>query len=194
MIKRFVAVAAVLLLGSTAVQAQMHPMMHGQATDTVPSMEMARGMMMGGMMGQGMVGSGMMGMMGQGMGMLATGGPGPAALLRIRDALELTDEQVSTLESMRADLQGQMQGRMTAMMTAHQATAAALNSETPNWDAYQGNLETAADLMVQTHVMIARAARDARDVLTDEQRETLEARGTQMMRGMMPWMRGPRGR
>jgi Spy/CpxP family protein refolding chaperone len=193
MIKRFAAVAALLLLGSAAAEAQRQPMMHGQATDTVPSMEMARGMMMGGMMGRGMMGSGMMGMMGQGMGMMTTGGPGPAALLRIRDALELTDEQVSTLESMRADLQGQMQGRMTAMMTAHQAAAAALDSETPDWDAYEGNLATAANIMVQTQVMMARAAQDAQEVLTPEQREALEARGTQMMRGTMRGM-GPRGR
>lgn len=190
MIKRFATVVALLLLGGTAAEAQRHPMMRGQVADTMPSMEMARGMMMGGMMGQGMMGSGMMPMMGRGMGMMATGGPGPTALLRMRDALELTDEQVSTLESMRDDLQSQMQGRMTAMMTAHQAAAAALDSETPDWEAYEGNLETAADVMVRTHVMMARTARDARDVLTPEQRETLDARGMEMMRGMM--MRGMR--
>ncbi len=191
MIKRFTAVAALLLLGASAAEAQRRPMMHGQAADTVPTMEMARGMMMGGMMGQGMMGSGMMQMMGGGMGMMATGGPGPTALLRLRGELELTDEQVSRLESMRDGLQAQMQARMTAMMTAHQAAASALSSETPDWDAYEGNLETAADLMVRTHVMMAHAARDARDLLTPEQRETLDARGMDMMRGMMHGMRPP---
>lgn len=190
MIKRFAAVVALLLLASTAAEAQMPPRMHDQVADTVPSMEMARGMLMGGMMGQGMMGSGMMRMMGGGMGMMATGGPGPTALLRMGDSLELTGEQVSALESMGADLQSQVQGRMTAMMTAHQAAAAALDSETPNWEAYEGNLETAADIMVRTHVMMARTARDARDVLTPEQRETLDTSGMEMMRGMM--MRGMR--
>lgn len=192
MIKRFANVVALLFLGATAADAQMHPMMHDQVADTTPSMEMARGMMMGGMMGSGMMGSGMMRMMGRGMGMMATGGPGPTALLRMRDALELTDEQVSVLESMGADLQAQMRGRMTAMMTAHQAAAAALDSETPDWQAYEGNLETAADIMVRTHVMMARAALDARDVLTPEQREALDARGMEMMQGMMHGM-GPGG-
>lgn len=185
MIKRIAAMTVLLMTAGVGVGAQMHQ--HGPAQDSA-SMEMARGMMMGGMMGQGMMGSGMMQMMGRGMGMMATGGPGPSALLRMRDELELTDEQASTLESMQADLQSEMQGRMAAMMSAHQAASNALDDETPDWDAYEGNLRTAADLMVQTHLTMARAAQDARGVLTPEQLETLERRGMDMMRGMMHGM------
>ena len=178
-------VAALLLVASQPASGQMHSMMHGQHGDSMPSMEMARGMMMGGMMGQGMMGSGMMPMMGQGMGMMDTGGPGPSALLHMQDELELTDQQVTALESIRDDARAAMQGRMSAMMSAHQAAADALEGASPDLDAYEGNLRTAADLMVQSHLAMARSALEAREILTPAQREMLDARGMQMMRGMM---------
>jgi Spy/CpxP family protein refolding chaperone len=42
--------------------------------------------------------------------------------------------------------------------------------------------------MVQTHVAMARAQVEAREVLTADQREHLETRSTQMMQGMMQGM------
>lgn len=194
MIQRLAVVAALIALGCVPAQAQMHSMMHGQDADSMPSMEMAGGMMMGGMMGQGMMESGMMRMMGQGMGMMATGGPGPGALLRMRDALDLTDDQVRALESIRAELQSEMQGRMAAMMPAHKAASAALGGGPPDWGAYEDNLRAAADVLVRAHVTMARAAREARDVLTADQRDVLEDRGMEMMRDMMHDMRqNPQG-
>ena len=186
-------VTALLLVASQPALGQMHSRMHDQQGDTVPSMQMARGMMMGGMMGQGMMGSGMMPMMHQGMGMMATGGPSPTALLYMQDDLELTDRQVTALEAIRDDAQAQMQGRMSAMMSAHGAAADALEGASPDLDSYEGNLRTAADLMVQSHLAMARSALEARDVLTPEQREMLDARGIEMIRGMM-MHGGPGGR
>lgn len=172
------AVAALTVLGAATV-VQVGPR-HGQMSDSLPSMGTAQGMMMGGMMGQGM-----MGMMGQGMGMMATGGPGAAALLRMGDALDLTDEQVGRLESMRDELTGTVQPLMTAMMSSHTAAAEALRTDPPDFDAYQQGLQAAANIMVQTHVTMARAQVEARDVLTADQLERLRTRGAGMMGDVM---------
>jgi Spy/CpxP family protein refolding chaperone len=148
-------------------------------------MEAVEGMMMGGMMGQGMMGSGMMQMMGQGMGMMPTGGPGPASLLRMRDALELTEPQVARLEAIQAEVQTTVQPQRSAMMSTHTAAAQALQGDSPDFDAYQQDLQAAANIMVQAHVAMARAQVEARAILTPDQRERLETRGMQMMQGVM---------
>jgi len=184
MFKRIAAVAVLMVLGASTADAQRGGM-HGQMSDSVPSMGMAQGMMMGGLMGEGMMGSGMMQMMGQGMGMMATGGPGPTTLLRMRDALELTGAQVSRLEEIQREVQNTVQPQMTAMMSSHDAARQALEGDAPDFDAYQRSLQAAANIMVQTHVAVARAQVDARKVLTPEQTARLEARGAQAMQGMM---------
>jgi Spy/CpxP family protein refolding chaperone len=159
--------------------------MHGQMSDSVPSMGMAHGMMIGGMMGQGMMGADMMQMMGQGMGMMATGGPGPATLLRMRETLDLTDAQVTRLEEIQRETQSTVQPQMTAMMSSHDAARQALQVAPPDFDTYERSLQAAANIMVQTHVAMARAQLEARDVLTPEQRESLATRGPEAMQGMM---------
>ena len=179
MIKRIAAVAVMMVLGASAADAQRGGM-HGQMSDSVPSMGMAQGMMMGGMMG-----SGMMQMMAQGMGTMATGGPGPTTLLRMRHALELTDTQVSRLEEIQREVQSTVQPQMTAMMSSHDAARQALQGDSPDFDAYQRSLQTAANIMVQMHVAMARGQVEARELLTPEQRERLETRGSEMMQGMM---------
>jgi len=141
--------------------------------------------MMGqGMMGGGMMGPEMMGMMGQGMGMMATGGPGPAMILRMGDALNLTDEQRSRLEAIQTEYSDSVEPLMSGAREAHQNAAAALEGDSPDIEAYDRALREGADQMVQAHVAMARAAAEARDVLTEEQREGLDG-GMQMMQGMM---------
>lgn len=184
MIIRMLTAAVVTAAAATSVAAQRGGM-HEQMPDSTPSMGVAHGMMMGGMMGEGMMGSGMMQMMGQGMGMMATGGPGPMTLLRMRDTLSLTDEQVGQLEAIQQDFQTTIQAHMTAAMASHQAANEALSRESPDFDAYQQSLQAAANTMVQAHVAMARAAAEAREVLTPEQREQLRTGGAQMMRSMM---------
>lgn len=185
MIKRIVTTMVLVLLGTTGAAAQRGGMMGGQAPDSVPSMGTTRGMMMGGMMGQGMMGSGMMSMMGEGTGMMATGGPGPVTLLRMRDELELTDEQVRHLEEVQERFHSETESHMTTMMSEHEQAAETLQGETPDLDAYQQSLQAAANIMVQFHVAMARAAAEGREVLTPEQLERLRGQGPQMMRGMM---------
>ncbi|NIT86058.1 MAG: periplasmic heavy metal sensor [Gemmatimonadetes bacterium] len=173
-------IATGLLLAATGLTAQM-PGMHRPPSDTVPGM-MGPGMMMGGMMGQGMMGAGMTRMMG--MGMMATGGPGPTMLLRMRDALELTDDQVSRLEAIREDHSGDHRAAMGSAISAHRRAAEALHGASPDFQAYEDALGEAADHMVRAHVTMARASVQAREVLTAEQRERLHS-GMRMMQEMM---------
>jgi Spy/CpxP family protein refolding chaperone len=132
-----------------------------------------------------MMGSGMMSMIGQGMGMMATGGPGATALLGMRDALDLTGDQVGRLEAIRDELTATVQPLMTAMMSSHTAAAEALRTDSPGFDAYQQGLQAAANIMVQTHVTMARAQVEARNVLTADQLELLRAQGPRMMGDVM---------
>lgn len=187
MFKQIAAVTVLWTLGVSAADAQQHGM-HGQMPDSLPSMEMGREMMMGGMMGQGMMGPGMMQMMGQGMGMMGTGGPGPAMLLRMRDDLDLTGDQVSRIEEILGEFQAGVEPQMSAAMSAHNAGQAALEADPADFDAYQQSLEAAANVMVQMHVAMARAQVEAREVLTPEQQENLSEHGMKMMQGMMPGM------
>lgn len=182
MLRRISAVTCSLLLMTAPLSAQQRGM-NMQGMDGMPGM-MGEQMMMGGMMGQGMMGSGMMQMMGQGMGMMATGGPGPAMILRMEDALDLTDDQVARLEEIRQEFSGSQQQHMNAAMSAHQNARQALQGGDPDFDAYEEALQEASTHMVQAHTAMARAAIQAREVLTAEQRDRLQE-GMGMMQGMM---------
>ena len=184
MFRRCAVVMAATALAAGSVWGQM-PGMHRQGSDTMPGMGMMdHQMMMGGMMGQGMMGSGMMQMMGQGMGMMATGGPGPAAILRASDALALSDEQTGRLEAIQTELSGTQQTHMERAAAAHARAQQALQGDSPDFSTYESALKEAAEEMVQAHVAMARAAAQAREVLTEAQREQL-GEGMGMMRGMM---------
>lgn len=212
MLKRTIAIGTALLLSTAGLHAQRGNV-SGEAADTIPGMR-GHGMMMKGAMGHGMMGHGMMGcpmmgegMMGEGMmgeGMMGEGmrgegmrggmmghammmgaGPSPGMLLQRRDALELTDDQVTRLEEIRDEVSGTMQGHMTVMMSVRREAAEALQDETPDLDAYQETLQRAASQMVQAHMAMARAANRTRDVLTAEQWEKVREQGMTGHPGMM---------
>ena len=103
------------------------------------------------------MGPGMMEMMGQGMGMMATGGPGPAMILRMGEALDLKDEQRNQLQAIQSEYSDSVEPLMAAVMEAHQ--------------------------MVQAHVAMAQAAAEGGHVLTEEQPSQLQG-SIQVMRGM----------
>ncbi|MEX2465528.1 MAG: Spy/CpxP family protein refolding chaperone [Gemmatimonadota bacterium] len=176
-------VLLLLMFSVVGVDAQGRGMMGGQRADTMPGMGMMPGMM-GGMMGSGMMDQGMMQMMGQGMGLMATGGPGPAMILRMREALDLTEDQVARLEEIRSGQEGQ-QPHMDAAMQAHREAAEALTGDAPDFETYEASIREAADAMVRMHVEAARAAVAAREVLSQEQHETLRGIGMGMMRSQM---------
>lgn len=183
MLTRATVAVTMLLIAATGVSAQRAGM-HAQRADSTPAMMGQDMMMMRGMMGQGMMGQHMMMMMGRGMGMMATGGPGPAALLRIGDALELSDQQRGRLEEIQDETAADAQGHMYAAMAAHREAAEALQPESPDFDAYERALREAADHMVVAHTLMAKVALESREVLTPEQREQLQ-RGMHMMGQMM---------
>lgn len=172
--------AAALLIGLSATgAAAQEGRMHRHGADSTPDAMMCPmmgGMTMGGMMGPGMM-PGMTGhgetghaMMGGGTGMMMPGGPGPAMLLRMREPLGLAEEQVRQLEQIQESRSGAMQERMRATMEAHREALALL----PDVEGYERALQTAADAMVDAHVEMIRAASEAGDVLTSEQRAELE--------------------
>lgn len=169
-----------VLLGATSLSAQQHE--HG-TPDQDPDAAMGMSGMMQ-MMGQGMMAPGMMRMMGQGMGMMATGGPSAATMLRMGEALRLTDEQKSRLQAIQEQYSESTRMPMQQVMQAHQQAAAALQGESPDFEAYEDALREGAARMVDAHVAMARAAVEAKAVLTDEQRSQLRNLA-QMMRGMM---------
>ena len=70
------------------------------------------------------MGPGMMEMMGQGMGMMATGGPGPAMILRMGEALDLKDEQRNQLQAIQSEYSDSVEPLMAAVMEAHQMVQA----------------------------------------------------------------------
>lgn len=178
---RFAIAVAVLALSATQADAQRRGM--AQQADSASKMGMMQGMM-GGMMGSGMMEGGMMHMMGQGMALMPTGGPGAAMILEMRDALGLNQEQIGRLEEIR-DRHHTTHAEMgNGPMGAHGRAQEAIAGDNPDFQAYEAALRDMADSMVKMHVGMARSAVEAREVLTTEQHEMLTQIGQGMMRGM----------
>lgn len=181
MIDRRITVAALplflALLLTAPADAQHGGMGQQQSGQMMPGMGMMSGMMGAGMMDQHMQ------MMRQGMGMMATGGPGPTLILRMRDVLALSNEQVGDLEEIRD--RSQSESMSETVMQAHRRAQQALAGDDPDFDAYESALRDAMDDMVEMHVEMARATAEAKEVLTEEQRTRLEEIGHGMMGNMM---------
>ncbi|MFW6323399.1 MAG: Spy/CpxP family protein refolding chaperone [Guyparkeria sp.] len=190
----------VAALAAAPVAAQERPL--GQQADSThhPGM-MQPGMMQPGMMNPGMMQmmqrmhgqGGMMGMMGGGMMGMAGG---PAMILGLEESLELTGDQVERLEALRESAQsGMRQHMMQGMQTMH-ASQELLAGESPDVAAYEERLREAANHMVLAHTAMARAAVEARGLLTPQQQDRLalarsmmqEMRAGMMQGMMMPGM------
>lgn len=128
----------------------------------------------------------------------------PQMILRMREALHLTDPQVQRIETIQNGVRQGHQSHMHAALLAMQEAQRLLEADSPDWPRYEAQLREASDHHVQAHVAMARASVDARNVLTVEQRERLGTGATmmrEMMQGGMPGMRErmgpgmmPRGR
>lgn len=153
----------------------------------------ARGMMMRGRMQRGMMGRAMMarGTMGR-MGMRA-GAAGPGLLLRTRDALDLTDDQVERLETLQAELRETGRAHMEQARDAQQRAREALSAETPDLAAAEAALQEAADHRIQAQLAMARGHLQAREILTDDQRTRLEET-RELIRDLRPARPGRPGR
>lgn len=153
---------------------------HGAGADTSRGM----GMMQGGMMQmmQGM--HGQPAMLGGMMGMAA----GPGMILQLRVSLELTENQIAQLEAMHDSTGQQMRQHMMQGMEAMRAAAELLDPESTDLEGYEARLREASSHMVLAHAAVARAAVQARGLLTVDQRERLA-----LARSMMKEMQGRMG-
>jgi predicted RNA-binding Zn ribbon-like protein len=146
-----------------------------------------------GLMGGGMMGPEMMQMMGQGMGMMATGGPSATMVLRMSEPLGLSEDQRAQLQAIQAEGAAAVQMHAEAMMAAHRNAAGALAASPADFAAYEQGLREAVEHLVQTHLAMARSAAEAQAVLMAEQRERLRSgmQMMQMMETMMQMMQSP---
>ena len=201
---RWVVAGALFALGASPVAGQHMrmgaPAQQGGMMDQ-GMMQMCHAMMGGGgamgghaMMGGAgaMQGQSMMGGDGM-MGLMQDMGPSPAALLGAADHLGLTPGQVSRLEALAMSLGESHQAHMDAAMAARQEAAGALGAESADLDAYERELKSAAEHMVQAHMVMIRAGLDASAVLTPEQRAELHS-GMALMGSMACGMMSEEGK
>ena len=114
-----------------------------------------------------------MGNMMSGMGMMM-GPPGPGMILQQKEKLGLSSAQVARLETLQKEAQPACLHHMQLAATAHMAASQLLDSATPDFSAFEARLKEATTHMVEGHVVMAKAAVAARDVLTAAQRQTLK--------------------
>lgn len=137
--------------------------------------------------GAGPMGMGMMGMHGEAA-MMGMAGPSPALILAQREALDLTDDQVASLEALQERAAEAWKADMEAMHALHETLAAELEKPELDLAAYESALEQMADRHVAMAVAMAGTGQEALAILTDQQRSELRV-GMRFMRGMMR-MRG----
>lgn len=111
-------------------------------------------------------------------------GPGPMMLLHQKDALGLTEDQASRLDSLRAGMHETMEEHRSAMEEVHGAMKELAASGEPGMDRFRELLERMADARVELAVEMARTHRRAMDVLTEEQRSNARY-GMKLMHRMM---------
>lgn len=109
--------------------------------------------------------------------------PGPTFLLEQKDALELSDEQVQRLESLKSELSELHQAHMSRAMAHRERAMEALRADQPDLAAYEAALEALADEHVTMQVEAARASQNAMTVLAEAQRSNVRF-GMHLMHGM----------
>ncbi len=191
---RILAVAAIALALPLTVAAQEPDEQPPQPHHPGTMMPRHPGMMQPGqrMQGRGWMGQGWA-MMGAGMGAMAEAGPG--MLLRLRESLKLTADQVDRLEGLQEQTQKAVGSALESARTARQQAVATMESETPDLTAHEKALREAASHMVDAAQAMARARVQAEQVLTATQKQTLETieaalREMHQGRGMQPGMQG----
>ncbi len=193
MTNRIGTILAGLLIWSPSAQAQQSHEHRGgdrQASEVMRdgmTCMMDGAMMDGAMMGDGMknrMNGSMMGDEGMGRGMMGAHRLTPAKLLDMREALDLTEDQVARLETTQKSLAELGSEKMRVARGAHEAAALELAADDPDIKAYESALSAAMDSMVQWHVGVAQGAIEARSILTDDQRSLVDS-GMTMMRHMM---------
>jgi Spy/CpxP family protein refolding chaperone len=130
------------------------------------------------MMGQGMM------MCSEGMGSMMMGGPtDPAMLLRAAEVLALNARQKTTLQTIQNRYAGSVSSNRAQAMSAHQKLNDILNAERPDFAAYEAALKQASTFAITAHVAMARAAVEARAVLSKEQLDKAKSLASMMHGG-----------
>lgn len=122
-------------------------------------------------------------------------GPGgsPAAMLaRLKQPLNLTDDQVKRLEALASQQRTALEPNVGAMLRARADLADARKGE-GDIAATKKALEKLAALRIDQQVAHLKAAQEARAILTADQREKLGGMRAAMRGGMMRRMRGGPG-
>lgn len=167
MFKQVLTLSTALLLWTPSLGAQ-------QSDPPATGAKKEAGMMARGMMQSGGMGRDTMDKMGGDMGMMSPAIPGPAMLARMGRVLGLTEEQTTELEAIQAALTDDRATHMPLAKEAHEQAAALIAGDEPDLSGYEASLREAMGHMIAVHVRVARAAFDARALLTDEQRTRLE--------------------
>jgi len=163
-----------------------------------------QGRMGSGMYGQGMYGQGMMGsgyagaggypMMGGGTmgfgGMMPGGLVGPQQLIGMSERLGLSADQVSDLEDVQARALTAAQAAMNQAAEARTRAVTTLEQNPSDFEAYANALRDVSTEITEANLAMARASFEARDLLTKEQRGSLEELLGQWGNGWGPGMMG----
>jgi Spy/CpxP family protein refolding chaperone len=143
----------------------------------------------GGMMGSEMMGSGMsmmmemMSMMRQMMGGMREGDMEVELYLRLRSQLNLTDEQVTSLESILLSVQKDRIRKGADVMVAELELNQLLDQKVLDVPKVEAKLKEAESLRTQARLSSIKALDGARKVLTEEQRKRVEALKSGSMMG-----------
>ncbi|HEX7123503.1 MAG TPA: Spy/CpxP family protein refolding chaperone [Gemmatimonadaceae bacterium] len=106
--------------------------------------------------------------------MMPTMMPGPSTILRMREALKLTPDQVQRLERIRDSVQQTRGPHQEQAMAALREASNILDEPNPDLSRYEAKLKEAANHFVLAHVSRTRGWIEARQVLTEEQRSNVD--------------------
>lgn len=114
----------------------------------------------------------------------------PRKVLEHRDDLGLSDEQVARLTVLEERADASRQAAMQRMRALHDDIEAASSRDRFDEGGLRAAFGRMGDMHAEMAIAMLRAARDAREILTPGQRETLAETGTDMMGmgGMMQMM------
>ena len=141
-----------------------------------------------GMMSEGehqMQGMRMQGMQMQGMHMMRVAIFAPPHLLELREALELTDEQVSRLEGMGSELMEQHRQAAAEAKQHHEQAKQLWEQAVPDVDQLRQHAQAAMRAEESAHLALLTVAAQAKAVLTPEQQKHVAGMMHQHMRRMM---------
>ena len=110
------------------------------------------------------------------------GAPTPGMILHHKQELGLSAEQIGRLETLEKQAEAACSQHMRLGMEAHQAANQLLEAAAPDFAAYTAKMKQAAGQMAEGHVAMAKAALEARAVLTPAQREKVKTMMGQMHR------------